>query len=146
MAPEAADILRDVWVAWRRRDKARVLSFCADDIVSRMNVPREMNPAGGERHGKAAMADRLQSLLDQFDFITHHETIEALSRERARGHAYVQLQHTQTGQLVELAYTATITVRDGLIHEWNVVHNLKMFRAFMDLVAESAASRARGGR
>lgn len=134
-----ASILQALWTAWRYRDKAGILELMSDDVVYAIYVPNHVLPFAGETAGKPAMADRLQSMIEQFECLEFTGAIGRVDGDTARGQVSYRFRHRITGQVSDGTMRQVILVRDGLIAELRTYKDAERVRAFMQLVAHSAA-------
>lgn len=132
-------VLVGIFQAWRRRDKAATLAFFAADAVYQMMLPTDVVPFGGETRGKASISDRLQTILDVFDTVRSDLVPGYGDGDCAHGTVSFCFRHRLTGEEIEGSMRQVIRVRDGLVVEFQEFHDLEKVRAFMRLVAYSAA-------
>ena len=124
--------------AWERQDLHGALAFIDDDIVYAMFIPQDVVPFGGETRGKAAMADRMRTILDQFAMV-RFETIwfksDGVIEQTRVAYAF---RHRETGETISGVMRLITRVEDGLIHDLKEFHDLEKVRAFMRLIAYRA--------
>jgi ketosteroid isomerase-like protein len=140
---DPSDVLEAVWRSWRIRDKAAVLALVADDVVYAIYVPNEVLPFGGETVGKAALSDRLQSMIDQFEVLNYDGTIIGTEGDTVRGQVSYRFRHRVTGEEAEGTMRQVVQVRDGLIINFRTYKDFEGVRAFMNVVAHTAADRSK---
>jgi ketosteroid isomerase-like protein len=128
-------IVEDAISAWANRDLERTLSYMHEDVVHRLNVNSETVPFGGSTFGKAALRQKLQLLLDTFEFgafVTEHAKVdETVVRVRIK----IIYIHFLTGERLNVRFRFVITHHDGLITRIEELHDAAYVEAFMRLVA-----------
>ena len=139
MSEGAAAVVEGFWRAWSRRDKVGTMAFLATDIRYAMYIPQETVPFGGETQGRAAMSDRLQTILDAFDTLRFEGSITSVHGKTVRGQAAFAFRHKITGEVLEGVMRHVAVVEDGLIYDMAEYHDVERVKAFMRLVAHTAA-------
>lgn len=138
---EPAEIVRALWSAWQKRDKAATLALLADNIAFALLVPQDVLPFGGETVGKASVSDRLQTILEQFDTLSYEGKVTRSHGDTVHGMVAYRFRHTVTRETIDGVMRHVIQVRDGLIVRINEYHDIELVRAFMRLVSYAAAER-----
>ena len=139
LMPEFDGVTPRLCEAWSRQDLEGALSYVRDDILYSMFIPQDIVPFGGETRGKPAMADRMRTILDQFEMVKF-ETI------LFRGHGDIEhtrvsygFTHRQTGETLNGVMRLVTKVEEGLIYDLKEFHDLEKIRAFMRLIAYKAS-------
>lgn len=139
---ENENLIRRFWGLWAARDKAACLALLADDCHYALYVPTEVLPFGGEAHGKAAISDRLRSILDLFYTIRYEGEIVRAQGSIIHGRVDYCFRHKATNEEIDGVLRQVIEVRNGLVVSWREYTDAERVRAFMRLVASVAASAA----
>jgi ketosteroid isomerase-like protein len=139
---EPAEIARSLWKAWQARDKPATLEFLTEDVVFALFIPQEIVPFGGETTGKGATSDRLQTILDQFDTLAYEGTVTRTEGDTVYGKVAYRFRHKVSGEVIDGTMRQVLLVRNGRIAKLSEHHDVELIRAFMRLVAQSAADRA----
>lgn len=138
---DPAQIVRALWSAWRKRDKAVCLALLADNIVFALFVPQEVLPFGGETVGRSSVSDRLQTILEQFDTLGYEGKVTRTHGDTVHGMVAYRFRHKVTGETIDGVMRHVIQVHNGRIARINEFHDIELVRAFMRLVSYSAAER-----
>ena len=136
----AGDVLAAYWQCWQRRDKAATLALMTDDIVYELFVPGDVVPFGGEAIGKAAVADRLQMMIEQFELLRYEGDLLGSSGTAARGRVFIHVRHRMTGQEISVSMRQVAEVRGGLLAGLKIFTDVESIRASMALVANLGQS------
>jgi ketosteroid isomerase-like protein len=139
----AGHILAAFSDAWSARDKAAALMFVDVDVIYAMHVPAETLPFGGLTTGRAAMSDRMQTILDQFETRRLDCQITSADADRAVAKFTYCYRHWITGEEIDGTFRVIVAVRDGLIVTLDEFHDVERIRAFMRLVAYAAVEQSR---
>jgi ketosteroid isomerase-like protein len=140
-----SEIVREAWRVWAVRDKAAILALMTSDTTYALFVPQEVLPFGGEANGKAAVSDRLQTILDVFDTIKFEGEVVKVVGNVVHGRVAYCFRHKITGEDIDGTLRQVIGLRDGLIVSWHEYTDIERVKAFMRLVATSAAEQRHGG-
>jgi ketosteroid isomerase-like protein len=144
MTTEAQRVVTDLWAAWLARDKAGMLALCSADITYAIHIPQHTLPAGGgHTTGRAALSDRLQSLLDQFDVLFFRPKLLSVRGPVVRAQVHFHYRHAFTGEDIEGSMRQLFVVRDGQVISYDELHDVDRFSAFMRHASAVAARRAR---
>lgn len=134
-----ADVLLAVWKAWQVRNKTAILELAANDVVYAIYVPSDILPFGGETVGKAALSDRLQSMIDQFEVLEYEGTVVGINGDMVRGQVSYRFRHRVTGEVSEGTMRHVVQVQDGLVKSFKTYKDVAGIRAVMNVVAQVAA-------
>lgn len=134
-----ADIVEEYWQVWSRRDKSAALALAADDICYALYVPEEVLPFGGVTRGKASISDRLQTILDIFDTLAYRGHVTQVAGSVVHGRVEYAFRHKMTGEEIDGSMRQVIRIEDGRIVDWQEYTDVERVRAFMRLIAYSAA-------
>lgn len=149
MSSDAAELVREYWRLWAARDKAGALGLMSDEPVYALHVDQDVLPFAGETRGRAAISDRLQTILDIFDTLRYEGTLVRLDRlregERVHGQVSYCFRHKVTGEAIDGTMRQDIVVRAGRIESWREYTDAARVRAFMRLVSYRAETRHRDG-
>lgn len=125
--------------AWSRQDLDAALGFVRDDILYSMFIPQDIVPFGGETRGKPAMADRMRTILDQFEMVMFETILFRSHGEIEHTRISYGFTHRQTGETLNGVMRLVTKVDDGLIYDLKEFHDLEKIRAFMRLIAYKAS-------
>jgi len=139
MPDEPAEIVQHLWRVWAKRDKAAAIALFSPDIVYDLHIPEEVVPFGGETRGKAAVSDRLQMILDQFDTLLYAGHVVKVDGEKVHGLVDYRFRHKLTGEVIDGSMRHQILVRDGRIVSLRETHDIEKVKAFMRLVSLRAS-------
>ena len=135
---EPVTVVSGMWDAWSRRDLAGTLAFFDAQSEYAMFIPEEVLPFGGTTTGIRSIADRLQTILDQFDTLRYDpRSIRPLGNTVSAMVDYV-FRHKVTGETLEGSMRHVATVRNGRLVRLEEYHDVALVRAFMRLVAHAA--------
>jgi ketosteroid isomerase-like protein len=140
-APGPADVLRGIWAAWKAGDRAAVMEFVADEAVFAIYVPKDVLPFGGETSGRASISDRLQTILGQFDVLRYDGRLTKFENDTAHGQVEYLYRHKVTGEELDGVLRHIAQVRDGKVVHFKEYTDLERIRAFMRLIAQTAADK-----
>lgn len=124
--------------AWARQDLPGTLALAHDNVVYEMFIPQDIVLFGGKTQGKAAMSDRMQTILEQFDML-RFDVIDSKIADNAE-HARVAFafRHKVAEETISGTMRLKARVQDGLIVDFKEYHDVDKIRAFMRLVAHQA--------
>lgn len=134
----AGEALQGIWAAWIKRDKAATLEFFSHDVEYAIFIPQEVLPFGGVTRGKAALSDRLQMILDQFDTLSYAPVFHGSDNDTARGIVHYHFAHKATGETIDGLMRHVAKMKDGLIVRLEEYHDIDRIQAFMRLVSQRA--------
>lgn len=131
-------VMPEFCFAWARQDLHGALKYVHDDIVYSMFIPQDVVPFGGETRGKAAMADRMRTILEQFAM--ERFEIIAFKRQSDVEHTRVDYAfcHRSTQETISGVMRLVSVVKNGLIIDLKEFHDLEKVKAFMRLIAHKA--------
>jgi hypothetical protein len=69
MAKTVRAILGDIYDAWRAQNLDWMATYLPDDFCHVIHIPVDLHPLGGTRRGKKEALERLQLIVEQFDFV-----------------------------------------------------------------------------
>lgn len=133
---DPAEIVRFMWQAYAVRDIEGTLLYVSDDVAFAIFIPLDVLPfGGGETIGKAAFAERLQMVLDQFDTVQYDGTVLGVSGDTVRGHVEFSFRHKLAGDVIQGVMRQVFDVKGGKITRLHEFHDVERIRAFMKLVS-----------
>ncbi len=138
MSPETA--LCGIWACWQVRGRTQFLTYFSADVEYALYIPQDTVPFGGVTVGKAAFSDRLQTILDQFEILNYEAVFLGATEDTARGIVRFNYRHRATGECIDGMMRHVIKLQDGLIVRIEEYHDVDRVRAFMRLVAHTAAT------
>ncbi|MEM8973057.1 MAG: nuclear transport factor 2 family protein [Pseudomonadota bacterium] len=125
--------------AWQQQRLDAALENVRDDVAYTMFIPRDVVPFGGETIGKAAMKDRLRTILEQFEMLRFDARDFRGSGSIERVRVAYSFRHRVTGETIVGIMRLVVRTQDDLIAELKEYHDVEKVRAFMRLVAYKAA-------
>lgn len=132
-------LLEAAYAAWSAQDLDATLSAFADDVVFAIHLPPEVAPFVGEVTGKEQVRLRLQTIIDDFDFIEYvplHITAEG---ESLHSRIRFRYRHKASG----LEYDGTMRhvwrVEGDKIVRFEEFHDAERVRTFFAMVAQALA-------
>ena len=134
-----SEVVRRYWRFWAQRNKAECVALIARDATYALFVPQEVLPFGGLTSGRASLSDRLQMILDVFHTMKFEGEITRTAGDVVHGHVEYCFCHKLSGEEIEGTMRQIISVRDGLIVNWEEYTDVERVRAFMRLVAYTAS-------
>lgn len=137
--PEYDGVTPRLCEAWSRQDIDAALSYVRDDILYSMFIPQDIVPFGGETRGKPAMADRMKTILDQFEMVKFETILFRSHSDIEHTRVSYGFTHRQTGETLNGVMRLVTKVEEGLIYDFKEFHDLEKIRAFMRLIAYKAA-------
>ena len=136
---DPATVLRAAWRALLLRDKSAMLDLATDDIVYAIYVPNHLLPFAGETVGKAALSDRLQMMIEQFQILKYEGVVMGTEGDIVRGQVAYHFRHRVTGKETEGTMRQVVQIRDGRIASFKTYKDVEGVGAFMNVVSQSAA-------
>lgn len=137
--PEFDGVMPSFCRAWAGQDLQGALDYVHDDIVYSMFIPQDVVPFGGETRGKAAMGDRMRTILEQFEMvrfeIIHFKSHGDIEHTRV---AYA-FRHRLADETIAGVMRLVTVIEDGLIYDLKEFHDVEKVRAFMRLISFKAA-------
>lgn len=121
--------------SWAKQDLSGSLMFAHDDVVYAMFIPQEVVPFGGETCGKAAMSDRMRTILDHFDMLRFDIIDEKRLGDLECARVAFAFRHKIAGETITGIMRLEARVQDGLIVDFKEYHDVEKIRAFMRLIA-----------
>jgi ketosteroid isomerase-like protein len=125
--------------AWANGDRERTLSSMSEDVVRRVNVDGDRVPFAASVTGKPAMRERLDMMLDMFEFGSYVTESLTISGRLARARIKIIFIHRRTGERLNTSFRMLVTVRSGLITEVQEFHDALYLEAFTRLVERHSA-------
>jgi ketosteroid isomerase-like protein len=145
MVEQAHAVVEAFWKTWARRDKPGLLALVTDTIKFTLHIPPDVLPFGSAPNaptiGKRALSDQLQTVLDIFDTVAYAGRWAGTDGDRVHGQVSYCFRHKLTGEEIEGVMRHVILVEDGRIAALDEYHDVERIKAFMRLVAASAAER-----
>ena len=139
MIARAEDIVQRYWDAWSIRDTTTALACLADNVELTVHIPQDTLPFGGLTVGRAAVSDRMQSSIEQFERLYYIATIIAVDARSVRGQISFRVRHRMTGEIIDGIARQVFEVKNGLITRIEEYHDTERLKAFMRLVSSTAA-------
>jgi len=124
-------VLDDIYGAWRAHDLDWLATYLPEDFSHRINIPPEIHPLGGARHGKKAALERLGLIFSQFDtqrLDTSHIVIDG---GRAALEVATLCLHRSTGARLDTTKSNVWTLEDSWPMQLDEYYDLGDFQAFM---------------
>lgn len=131
MSKSAEAILLDIYDAWNAHDLQWLASYLPADFTHVINIPEEMHPLGGARHGKQAVLDRLRRIFEQFDTQQLRTSQLIVGVNSASVDVRTHCLHRQSGVWLDVTKTNEWVLEDGWPTRLNENYDLDAFQAFM---------------
>ena len=130
-------VLEALYASWAAKDLDAVLACCSNDIAFRMHLPQEIAPFAGETHGKAAIIPRLQTIIDEFDFLVYRPIFIRDGGEALHSQVRYHYRHKATGYEIEGTMRHVWRMDGDLIAELDEFHDSARVQAFLELLAHA---------
>lgn len=128
-------VLRAVWAALGRQDKAAALTFFSAGASWSLYIPQDVVPFGGVAQGRPAISDRLQTILEQFQPLRYLGTIHLIDGDTVHAQVAFCVRHRRTGESLDGIMRQVVTIEDGLIVDFKEYHDIERIRAYMCLIS-----------
>ena len=138
VAEQSAQALRTFCSAWALQDLVGALVVIHDDVSYAMYIPTDVVPFGGETRGKPALADRMRTILEQFEMLSFETTHVIGSPSGANASVAYEFRHRVARETLTGTMRLVTRVESGKITSVHEYHDLEKVRAFMRLVAYRA--------
>ena len=140
MSDSFTRLLEAGYAAWAARDLDGTLAAFADDVVFIIHLPEEVAPYVGETVGKDQLRPRLQSLIDDFDFLEYVPLQIVAEGEVLHSRVRFRYRHKTTG----LEYDGTMRhewrIAGGRIVRFEEFHDIGRVRTFFRMLAQHGRS------
>ena len=130
-------ILRECYAAWSRADYDAALSYCSDDVVFAMYLPKDVVPFGGEAHGLEEFRGCLKAILKDFEHVYYRPLNIVVSGQFGRAQIHFCFRHRATGRELDGVMRHEVMIKDNKIASMREYHDTERIRAFMQLTAAS---------
>ena len=84
-----------------------------DDFCHVIHIPVHLHPLGGTRCGKKEALERLQLIVEQFDFVVFDTSDLLIERNRAAVEVPIHYRHRESGAPFESTKVNFRTLEDG---------------------------------
>jgi ketosteroid isomerase-like protein len=121
--------------AWAGRDLDGLMHFIGDEIANDINVDPSVVPFAPSVVGKAAYRDKLQHILDNFEFasyVTNHLVVDGGT---ARANMKIIWYHTTTGERLQTSFRFLVEQREGRITRINQFYDAAYLETFARLIS-----------
>jgi ketosteroid isomerase-like protein len=125
----------DCFAAWTNRDLEGTLSFMSEDVAHILNLDGTLVPYGASVEGKPALRQKLQLLLDTFEFGALVNEGLRVEGRKATGHYKFIYIHFASGERLSGSFRFVIEQRGGLIFRMEEYHDAAYVEAFARLVS-----------
>lgn len=132
---DPGSVLRALWAAWGRQDRATALAYFAPDSNYTLYIPQDVVPFGGIAQGRPAISDRLQTILEQFQPLRYLGTIHLIDGDTVHAQVAFCVRHRRTGENLDGIMRQVVTIEDGLIVDFKEYHDIERIRAYMCLIS-----------
>jgi len=138
MRAKISNIIEALYASWSVKDLATVLDCFTDDAVFALHIPTDVAPFAGETKGKAALASRLQEILDGFVFLDYRPLL--INEDGDTFHAQVRYhyRHKATGHEIEGTMRHIGCLQGDKVARLEEFHDTPRLRAFFELLELSA--------
>lgn len=114
-----------------------MLALCSDSVVFSLYVPQQVLPFGSVTYGKAALAARLQAMIDEFEALSFEGSVMGVDGDKVRGLVSYRFRHRLTGQVTEGVMRQVLRIRNDQIVQIETFKDVDGVRAFMNYVAQA---------
>ena len=87
--------------------------YLPDDFCHVIYIPVHLHPLGGTRCGKKEALERLQLIVEQFDFVVFDTSDLLIERNRAAVEVPIHYRHRESGAPFESTKANFRTLEDG---------------------------------
>jgi ketosteroid isomerase-like protein len=126
--------LEATYAAWAQRDLAATLARFDPDVIFIIHLPPDVAPYVGEVRGRAQLAEALQMILDDFDFLEYRPLQITADGESFHSRIRFHYRHKATG----LDYDGTMRhvwqVAGDMIVRFEEFHDAERVRTFFAMV------------
>jgi len=128
-------VLIDCMYAWTHRDIEAALSFMTEDVVHVLNIDGTIAPYFASVEGKSALREKLQLLLDTFDFCAVTNDSVRGDDSKAAASFKFNYRHVATRERLTGRFRFVIYLRDGMICRIEEIHDAAYVEAFVRLIS-----------
>jgi len=129
-------VLEAMYASWAARDLDAALASFADDVVFVIHLPPEVAPFMGEARGKAQLRPRLQTIIDDFDFLEYVPLQIVAAGENFHSRVSFRFRHKTTGLVYDGTMRHVWRVEGDKIVRFEEFHDAERVRAFFQLLAQ----------
>ncbi|MFY0614063.1 MAG: hypothetical protein JXQ99_21220 [Hyphomicrobiaceae bacterium] len=134
--------LKELCSAWRNGCINRVIPMLDDQVVFEMQPGADVLPFGGLAYGIAAVSDRLRMIFAQFERPLFEEQVVRIDVDETVARVKFIFVHKATREQIKGTFRLIVRYNfAGQITHLTKIHDEERIRAFMILVAASAADR-----
>src|SRR4030042_3430113 len=131
MARTARGILGGLNDPWRARNLDWMATDLPDDFCHVIHIPVDLPPLGGTRCGKKEALERLQLIVEQFDFVVFDTSELLIERNRAAVEGPIHYRHRESGAPFESTKANFWTLEDGWPVKLTEYHEIARAQAFV---------------
>ena len=117
MAKTVRAILGDIYDAWRAQNLDWMATYLPDDFCHVIHIPVDLHPLGGTRCGKKETLERLQLIVEEFDFVVFDTSDLLIESNRAAVEVPIHYRHRESGAPFEIDQGEFLDARGRLAGE-----------------------------
>jgi len=121
--------------AWAGRDLDGLMHYVGDEIANDINVDPNVVTFAPSVVGKAAYRDKLQHILDSFEFasyVTNHLVVDGAT---ARANIKIIWYHIATGERLQTSFRFLVEQHEGRITRINQFYDAAYLETFARLIS-----------
>jgi ketosteroid isomerase-like protein len=134
----AEETVRACLAAWAERDIDKTVSFFAEDMRFSLHVEEGHLDLAGTAVGRALVRERLQHLLNTFDFLAYVVDSAKADGPLVRTAILYFYRHKASGLMIDGRYRHVWRVENGVIQSCDEYHDAAALKAFLELAAQSS--------
>jgi len=139
-------VLEAAYAAWAAGDLQATLSWFDEDVEFVIHLPPEVVPFAGPVRGRDKLAQRLQSIIDEFDFIEYVPVQITPYGEAFHSQVRFHYRHKATGLEYEGTMRHTWRIEGDRIMRFEEHHDAERVRAFFQLLQAAKAGCSGSGK
>jgi ketosteroid isomerase-like protein len=121
--------------AWAGRDLDGLMHYIGDEIANVINVDPSVVPFAPSVVGKAAYRDKLQHILNSFEFASYVTNHLAVDGDTARANMKIIWYHIATGERLQTSFRFLVEQRGGRITRINQFYDAAYLETFARLIS-----------
>lgn len=132
------ELFKKTFSAWANRDLEQALTTLSDDVVHVLNVDGAVAPFAASVAGKSNLREKLQLILDTFDFSAFVTDYLVVEQNVARARMKIIFDHKATGERLKTNFSFVVTQRNDQIVRIEEHHDAAYVEAFARLISSGA--------
>jgi hypothetical protein len=124
-------VLGEIYDAWRAQNLDWLATYLPEDFFHHINIPPEMHPLGGARHGKLAALERFEQIFSQFDTQRLNTSQMVIDGAQAALEVTTLCLHRPTGAYLDTTKNHVWTLEGSWPTQLDEYYDVGRFQAFM---------------